>query len=227
MSLAQPTLKDIHLISKWVKTEELDESLRRRGDENVVHDVIILPDFFSNHKVVTCELDCPEPPASKIYVTNRSTKSLTANVLDDVIPKLPYVGDPNFLVTVDLTTLVSKSNTALERIYDVLASMKSWWITHQPHAPWYNDDLRLAKCIKRRTERMFRKTGLEVHKQIFAEACNKYHKQLGFHKSSSYKSKIERPGRNKFCRMVDRLFQPGSSALPCSVYIFGSTGWRF
>lgn len=55
-----------------------------RGDENLVHDVIILPDLFSDHKVLTCTLNCPKPPASKIYVSYRSTKSLTADVLDDV-----------------------------------------------------------------------------------------------------------------------------------------------
>ena len=109
---------------------------------------------------------------------------MTADVLDDVIPKLPYVRDPNSLVTVDLTTLVSKYNIALEKIHSDLAPMKSRWITHRPHAPWYNDDLRLAKRLKRRVERMLRKTGLEVHKEIFAEACNKYQKQLEFHKSS-------------------------------------------
>ena len=130
---------------------------------------------------------------------------MTTDVLDDVIPKLPYVRDPNSQDTVDLTTLVSKYNTTLGKIFDDLVPMKSRWITHRPHAPWYNDDLRLAKRIKRRAERMFRKCGLEVHKEIFEEACNKYQKQLEFYKSSFYKSKI---------RMVDKLFQPGSSALP-------------
>ena len=28
-----------------------------RGDENMVHDAIILPDLFSDHKVVACKLD--------------------------------------------------------------------------------------------------------------------------------------------------------------------------
>lgn len=44
-----------------------------RDDENLVHNVIILPGLFSDHKVVTCKLDCPKPPASKICVTCRST----------------------------------------------------------------------------------------------------------------------------------------------------------
>ena len=37
-----------------------------RSDENLVHDVIILPDLFSDHKLVTCKLDYPNPPSSKI-----------------------------------------------------------------------------------------------------------------------------------------------------------------
>lgn len=45
-----------------------------RCDENVTYYVQILPDFFSDHKVVTCKLDFPKPPASKIHVTYRSTK---------------------------------------------------------------------------------------------------------------------------------------------------------
>ena len=45
---------------------------------------------------------------------------------------------------VDLTTLVSKYNTILEKIYNDLVPMKLRWITHQPHAPWYNDDRCLA-----------------------------------------------------------------------------------
>ena len=105
--------------------------------------------MFSDHKVVKY----------------RSTKSLTADGLDDVIPKLPYVRDPNSLITVDLTTLVSKYNTTLEKIYNDLAPTKSRWITHRPHTPWYNDDLRLA-------ERMFRKTGLEVHKYLQRHVTN-------------------------------------------------------
>lgn len=101
--------------------------------------------------------------------------------------------------------------------------MKSLWITHRPHAPWYNDDLRLAKRIERRVERMFRKTGLEVHKEIFAEACNKYQRQLEFHKSSCYKSKIERAGKNKLFRMSTNCFNLAAQPfLPIHLWTYWS-----
>ena len=194
-----------------------------RGDENLVHDVIILPDLFSDHNVVTCKLDLPKPLASKTYVTYRSTKSLTADVLDDVLPKVPYVRDSKSPVTVDLTILVIKYNTALEKICNDLAPMKSRWITHRPHATWYNNDLCLNKRIKWRVERMFRKTGLEVNKKIFAEACNKYQRQLEFHKSSYYKSKIERAGKNKLFRMSTNCFDLAAQPfLPIHLWTYWS-----
>ena len=182
--------------------ERLENKLTRAPLLGLAKYIKLLPDLFSDRKVLTCNLNCPKPPASKSYVTYRR-KSFTANVMHDIMPKPPYVKDPNSLCTVELITLVSKYNTALEKIYNDLAPMKSRWITHRPHAPWYNDDLCLAKFIKRRAQRMFRKIGLEVHREIFAEACNKYQKQLEFHKSSYYNSKIERAGRNKLFRMVD------------------------
>ena len=44
------------------------------------------------------------------------------------------------------------------------------WITKQPHAPWHNDDLRSAKRIKRRAQRIFWKTGVVLHKDVSTEA---------------------------------------------------------
>ena len=98
--------------------------------------------------------------------------------------------DLNALAVVDLTTVILY-NTELEKVYNDLAPRKSRWIAHRPHAPWYNDVLGLARRIKRRAERIFRKTGLEVHGGIFVEVCNKYQKQLEFYKSSYYKTRIE------------------------------------
>ena len=115
---------------------------------------------------------CPKPPASKIHFTYRSTKFLTADILDDVVLKLPFVKERNAFPVVDLTTLVTQYDTELEKIYNDFTPTISRWITHRPFAPRYNDDLRLGKRIKRRVEHMFRKTGLEVHKGIFRQACN-------------------------------------------------------
>ena len=67
---------------------------------------------------------------------------------------------------------------------------------------------------------MFRKPGLEVHRGIFEETCNKYKKPLEFHKSS-YKTRREQAERNLLFYIIEKLFQPGSIDLPAC--IFGNT----
>ena len=71
----------------------------------------------------------------------------------------------------------------------------------------------MAKRMKRRAERMFRKTGLEVHRGIFEETRNQYQKALEFHKSS-YKTRREQAERNLLFYIIEKLVQPGSTALP-------------
>ena len=65
---------------------------------------------------------------------------------------------------------MNQYNTGSDKIQNDLAPRKSRWITKRPHASWYDDDLRLAKRIKRRAQRIFWKTGLVVHKDVSTEA---------------------------------------------------------
>ena len=69
-----------------------------------------------------------------------------------------------------MTKLVNQYNTGSDKIQNDLAPKKSRWITKRAHASWYDDDLRLAKRIKRRAQRIFWKTGLVVHKDVSTEA---------------------------------------------------------
>ena len=70
--------------------------------------------FFSPIKKLQPADYCPKPLASKIHVTYRSTKVLTADVLDDVVLKQLFVKDLKAQDAVNLTTLVTKYNTDLE-----------------------------------------------------------------------------------------------------------------
>ena len=78
----------------------------------------------------------------------RSSKLLTADVLDVIVEKTAF-GKDIWSVAVDLTKLVNQYNTGSDKIQNDLAPKKLRWITKRPHASWYDDDLRLAKRIKR------------------------------------------------------------------------------
>ena len=58
-------------------------------------------------------------------------------------------------------------NTILRNILDKHAPLKDRKISNRPTAKWFNLEIKSAKRLRRSRERRWRKSGLEIHKQIF------------------------------------------------------------
>lgn len=41
-----------------------------RSDETLVNNTRVLPDVYSDHHLITCKLECPNPPLSKVLVSS-------------------------------------------------------------------------------------------------------------------------------------------------------------
>ena len=181
-------------------------------NSNLVTDVRILNDVFSDHQVVTCKLNCPRPPLSKIPLTFRSTKQLNGDVFIATLKE--SLANQDLSVKTDIDKMVDIYNSTLKDIYDKLAPVQTRVVNHRPWAPWYNEDLREAKREKRRAERKFRKTKLTVNKHMYIEACERYNRLLENCKTSYYKNKIEGADRNRLFCLVNSLFKTGKNILP-------------
>ena len=86
-----------------------------------------------------------------------------SGILNSSISKKHNDSDPN-----DLAELY---NSELRYVLEKHVPEVHRSITLRPHAPWYTADLRDAKREKRRYERAYRVSGLEVHTQIYREQC--------------------------------------------------------
>ena len=73
--------------------------------------------------------------------------------------------------SLDTNKLVSLYNTELRHLLDKHAPEVPRSITLRPHSPWYSAALRDVKREKRRCERAYRASGLEIHRQIYQEQC--------------------------------------------------------
>ena len=62
----------------------------------------------------------------------------------------------------------------LRELLDKHAPEETRKITLRPYAPWYDDSLRESKQKKRALERKWKKSGLEIDKQIFHTSCTDY-----------------------------------------------------
>ena len=87
----------------------------------------------------------------------------------------------------------------------------------RPQQPWFSDDLHRAESEKRKAERLWRRTGLTVHREIFKEEKAKYYKLLISSKVSYYNQRIIDCGQDSKTMsptMNELLFRQKISKLP-------------
>ena len=120
-----------------------------RATENFVQGVDVLPEFYSDHRVITCTLNHLKPPHSDITVTHRSILDLEKFSCDIIDPFSQGFGCRD-----DVNALVSIYNDTLLKIYEKHASLKTITVKHHRLAKWYNDQLchemRERPCLDRR-----------------------------------------------------------------------------
>jgi len=64
--------------------------------------------------------------------------------------------------------MVEQCDTCLSNLMDKHAPIRT--LTERPLTPWYNTAIAEAKKWRRKCERLYRRTGLNVHKDIYKEA---------------------------------------------------------
>ena len=90
----------------------------------------------------------------------------------------------------DLDSIVDQYNSSLASILDKHASLKSRSITIQPSNPWYSPEIEEAKNLRKRLERKWRKTRLEVDRKLFKAQRQRVYTMINDAKASYYRDKI-------------------------------------
>lgn len=163
-----------------------------------------LSDVPSDHHVVLCCVDFAKPAASKSQYKHRCLRDMDMNAFKTDIAKSPLSIDHT---NCDPNELADLYNTELRKALDKHAPLKSRFITLRPHAPWFTSELRNLKREKRRCERVYRASGLEVHRQIYREQCRQYIATIDQLKSQYYKCKIETADQCQLFRLIDGMFR--------------------
>ena len=98
-------------------------------------------------------------------------------------------------------------NEAVTKVLDMHAPPRDKTITIRPKVPWCNSDIIEARKQKRKAERKWRATGLEVHRDIFKTLRNQLSHTIRSTKANYYKKQVEERGgdQKKLFRVVDDL----------------------
>ena len=122
----------------------------------------------------------------------------------DILNSVLYTSTPDLA---DVNSLLDQYNVVLSDLIEKHAPECSRSITVRPNAPWFNDSLRAMKSQRRKLERKYLSTRLEVHRQMYRGQRQIYTAALHSAKSTYYKAKISESDNNQLFSMVDGLFK--------------------
>ena len=147
-----------HVTTTTHKQGNILDLLITKASDNFISSTKVTFDLPSDHAMVTCHLAVPRPKPTKILVNHRKLRSVNIKDLQhDIRSLLPPTKLPE-----NIDEQVNLYNTTLQGLLDRHAPKHTRLVTLRPHAPWFNDGLRTAKQEKRRCERRWRKSDLEV-----------------------------------------------------------------
>ena len=107
-------------------------------------------------------------------------------------------------------------NTCLTNLIDKHAPVRSKVFTERPLTPWYNAGIMEAKKWRRKCERLYRRTGLTVHKDLYREARLKLNSLIASSKLSYYDEKILQgcPDQKSLFTFLDKVCHRKQVVLP-------------
>ncbi len=115
--------------------------------------------------------------------------------------------------------LVSFYHSELQQLLDNFAPLKTRTVSFTNSAPWFTPKLRQLKTRGRRLERLYKLTGLIVHRELYNEHVNFYKDALSAAKYDFYSHLIESGDCNvkALFSTVNRILKPPDS-LPALRY---------
>ncbi|CAC5390090.1 unnamed protein product [Mytilus coruscus] len=145
-------------------------------------------DHFSVHATLACQ----KPKNMRKDISLRMCKEIDmAELKKDIVDSFSCS-----VIDSSVEQLVEHYKGNLSNIFDKHDPVTIKSVILRPNTEWYSDDLKAAKRDKRKAERKWRDSKLEVHHQIFKEKCRTVGKLLYIAKETYYSSKIENCGND-------------------------------
>ena len=123
--------------------------------------------YLSDHSTVLYNLAFQKPQLTVKEVSFRKTKAINIDAFRDELRSQLCQNPPS-----TLPDLVSSYNSTSFRLIDKHAPLRKKTITMRPCVPWFNDEIKAAKQLRRKYERFWRRTGLESDRLRFKNARN-------------------------------------------------------
>ena len=134
-----------------------------REHENVISNVVVQPGL-SDHFAILCNITYEKPKPIRQSFSTQNLKSLDRQRFCKGLHVALSVPDLDY----DVTSMCINYDYSLNALLDQLAPRKTRTIVVKPRCPLMTDDIREAKCLRRRLERRWRTTKTESDRSLFS-----------------------------------------------------------
>ena len=194
-----------------IKGHALDLVITRKSDQLLDGSIDITPSLPSDHFVIATKLHLPKPPSIKKELVFRKTRAIDITSFCHDIRNSTLISSP----ALSADSLANQYNSVLSGLLDKHAPLCSRIVTVRPRTPWFNDSISDAKKLKRRYERQWKKSKLEVHRQMFKTQCDHVHHLIDQAKVDYNRGLIADSNQKNLFQVVnDLLFKPKTPTLP-------------
>ncbi len=136
-----------------------------RGNEGLMTNFSVRPGL-SDHFAICGRLMLEKPPLAQKIVNTRRLRNIDTNAFSlDIIMSLSALNADDE----DVDTLVQNYELVMRKLLDKHAPVKSRKITIRPNTQWYNSNIHDAKCERRRLERKWRRSKLDIDCNIYKQ----------------------------------------------------------
>ena len=160
-----------------------------RADEPVITNINIDGSLNSDHNVVNFRINVKRPPNTKLKHTYRAYTKMNHDSLKERLRE----EFSTFTHDADSNSIYHLYETKMHAIIDELAPKITKTVTIKPRAQWYSehvDELNALKAKVRKFERLWRRTKLTIHRDIFTAKPIEYCRRADDLKKNYHRSRI-------------------------------------
>ncbi|KAJ8036476.1 hypothetical protein HOLleu_20464 [Holothuria leucospilota] len=178
-----------------------------RHSSHTLKDITVFTGSPSDHHIVKCDVNISSPLPVKTTIHSHKLCDIRVENFVRDIQASTLFNSP----VVDLSHSIEQYENVLCDLIDKHAPVKERSVVLRPSSPWYCDELRKAKWMKRRSERKWLKSGLEIDKQIYCDQSKAYHCMIEQAKCNYHRNEIAKCDEKQLFKLVDRISNPASS----------------
>ena len=186
----------------------LDLVLSRKSEDIISH-ISLLSSLPSDHSAILSTINLKRPKNPKRKVTYRKLCDIDINSFRKDIKQILASSPCPFCPS----GAVLFYNDSLSKLMDKHAPLKTVTVTIRPNAPWFSDEIRVARRHRRRAERRMLKSGLQIDKMLYRQECESYNSLITDLKSKYLRNEIATADSKQLFNIVKKLSTPNQSSI--------------